>query len=98
MRNIRVRDTTCWDRNVLNASSANCNCERVFVSSAKLRLALPVRGPERRMRTQNVALKIHFPVPNCLCKQETEKCLQHISSHAVNPLENIRVFYLQVTS
>ena len=54
---------------MLNASSANCNCERVFVSSAKLQ---PVGGPERRIRIQNVALKIHFPVLKCLCKQGTK--------------------------
>ena len=59
--------------NVLNVSSTNCDCERVIASSAKLQLALPVRGLERRMRVQNVALKIHFPVPKCLCKQGTKK-------------------------
>ena len=53
----------------------NCNCERVFASSAKLQLTLPVRGFERRMRIQNVALKIHFPVPTCLCKQGTKNVL-----------------------
>ena len=47
--------------------------ERVFTSSAKLQLPLPVRWLERRMRIQNVELKIHFPVPKCLCKQGTKK-------------------------
>ena len=79
MRNMCVHDAPCWDRNVLNASCSNCNCERVFASSAKLQLALPVRGLERRMRIQNVASKIHFPVPKCLCKQGTKKCLQQYS-------------------
>ena len=55
MRNICVRDTPCWDPNVLNSSRTNCNCERVFASSAKLQLALPVPGLERRMLVQNVA-------------------------------------------
>ena len=62
MRNICVRDSPCWDQ----------NSERVFTSSAKLQLTLPVRELEPRMRTQNVALKIHFPVPKCLCKQRTK--------------------------
>ena len=64
MRNVRVRDAPCWDRtpNVLNALSANCNCERVFASSAKL-------------QPTAVTLKIHFPVPKCLCKQETTSAL-----------------------
>ena len=61
MRNICVRDAPCWDQtlNVLNASSA------------KLQLRT-LRGFELRMRIQNVTLKIHFPVPKCLCKQETK--------------------------
>ena len=59
MRNICVRDSPCWDQ----------NSERVFTSSAKLQLTLPVRGLKRRVRIQNVALKIHFPVPKYLCEQ-----------------------------
>ena len=70
MRNICVRDASCRDPNVLNASSTNCNRERVFVSSAKVQLRLPVRRLERRMRTQNVSLKIHFPVPNVCASKE----------------------------
>ena len=57
---------------MLNASSTNCNREGVFASSAKLQLNLPVRGLEWRIRKQNVALKIHFPVPKCSCKQGTK--------------------------
>ena len=33
MRNIGVRDAPCWDPNALNASSTNCNCERVFAQN-----------------------------------------------------------------
>ena len=80
MRNICVRDAPCWDEtlNVLNASNTNCNCERVFASSTKLQLVLPVRGFEQRVRIQKVTLKIHFPVTKYLCKQETKKCLQQL--------------------
>ena len=74
MRNICVRDASCWDQtpNVLNASSTNCNCKRVFTSSAKMQLTLPMSRLEWRVRIQNVALKIHFLVPKCLCKQGTK--------------------------
>ena len=75
MRNICVRDAPCWDPNVLNGSSTNCNCERVFAWSVKLQLRLPVRGLERRMRIQNMTLKIHFLVPKCLYKQATKNVL-----------------------
>ena len=44
--------------------------ERVFASITKLQLVPPVRGLERRVRIQNMALKIHFPVPKCLCNNE----------------------------
>ena len=68
--------------------STNRYCERVFSSSAKLQLQLPVRGLERRMRVQNVALKTHFPISKCLCSKE-QKCLQRlfcsrVSDHAIS--------------
>ena len=62
MGDICVRARPCWDQ----------NSERVFASSAKLQLPLHVRGLDRRMRIQNVALKIHFPVPN-VCAINEEK-------------------------
>ena len=74
MRNICVPNAPCWDQtpNVLNEWSTDCNYERVFASSAKLQLRMPVHGLEWRMRIQNGALKIHFPVPKCLYKQATK--------------------------
>ena len=57
------------------------NCVRVARARTELRMclcyeyktmnALLVRGLVRRIRIQNVTLKIHFPVPKYLCKQAT---------------------------
>ena len=33
------------------------------------------------MRIQNVALKIHFPVPKCLCKQSTKNVFNNLDDH-----------------
>ena len=60
MRNICVRDVPFWDQNY----------ERVKCFECKTVTALPVRGLELRMRIQNVALKIHFPVPNVCASKE----------------------------
>ena len=56
------------------------NCVRVKCFEYKLQLSLPVRGLERRMRIQNVVLKINFPVPKCLCKQGTKNVFNNFYS------------------
>ena len=56
--------TKLWCKNV------TANAFSLRVQNCNLRLS--VRGLERRMRIQNVALKIHFPVPKCLCTQGTK--------------------------
>ena len=75
MRSICVRDAPWWDSNVLNASSTNCNCERVFASGAKLQLAVRVCGLERRMRIQN-----SFPGSQMFVRARNKKSLQRMGS------------------
>ena len=81
MRNIGVRGAPCWDTNVLNVSCTNCYCERVFASSAKLQLALPVRGLERRVRYKTWHRKFISRYPNvCASKEQKTSSTQLLQS------------------
>ena len=67
MRDVCVRTELC----------TCCSCSDQTTNVLMLRVqnyecvALLVRELVRRMPIQNVTLKIHFPVPKCLCKQGT---------------------------
>ena len=48
----------------------------------------------RRMRVQNLTMKIHFPVPKCLCKQGTKNVLNNKrNTKTKRTLQNASVVY-----
>ena len=83
MRNICVRDAPCWDRTLRTCFRFEC---KTATASARARTRAV-------SAYTNVALKIHFPVPKCLCMQGTTNVLNSLNTNRYFQITELGVLF-----